>query len=334
MPEIILSSGPRFDIEADMSILDAAAKATVSLPYSCKSGRCSTCKCKVISGETTALQEETGLSAAEKAEGWILSCVRSATTDVVIEAEDLGGIVLPPIKTVPCRISVLEKLAPDVLRVVLRLPPTAGFSFLAGQYIDIIGPGGVRRSYSLASAGAADKSLELHIRAVEDGAMSHYWFKQAKVDDLLRLNGPLGTFFLRGSAGRDLVFLATGTGIAPVKAILESMSTLASEARPRSVTVLWGGRVPGDLYIDVAAIPGGHRYVPVLSRANATWNGSRGHVQDVLLGMQPDLAEAIVYACGSDAMIHAANDSLVRAGLPANRFYSDAFVCSAPNSSN
>jgi len=334
MAEIILSSGPRFDIPADMSILDAAAKADVSLPYSCKSGRCSTCKCKVISGDTTALQEETGLSAAEKAEGWILSCVRSATSDVVLEAEDLDGIVLPPVKTVPCRISVLEKLAPDVLRVVLRLPPTAGFSFLAGQYIDVIAPGGVRRSYSLASAGAADKTLELHIRAVDGGAMSQYWFGQAKVDDLLRLNGPLGTFFVRGIAGRDLVFLATGTGIAPVKAILENLSTLASEALPRSVTVLWGGRVPGDLYLDVGAIPGAHRYVPVLSRADAGWNGSRGHVQDVLLGLQPDLANAVVYACGSDAMIHAANDSLVRAGLPANRFYSDAFVCSAPNSSN
>lgn len=334
MAEIILSSGTRFSIEQGVSILDAAAKAAVSLPYSCKSGRCSTCKCKVISGETIALQEETGLSAAEKADGWILGCVRSASADVVLEAEDLGGIVLPAIKTVPCRISALDKLAPDVLRIVLRLPPTAGFDYIAGQYIDIIGPGGMRRSYSLASAGASDKTLELHIRAVDGGVMSQYWFEQAKVNDLLRLNGPLGTFFLRDVAGLDLVFLATGTGIAPVKAILEDMPALAAAQRPRSVTVLWGGRVPGDLYFDVAALDGGHRYIPVLSRADDSWTGSRGHVQDVLLGLAPDLANAVVYACGSDAMIHTAQESLVQAGLPANRFYSDAFVCSAPNSSN
>ncbi|WP_323140458.1 FAD-binding oxidoreductase [Massilia phyllosphaerae] len=334
MAEIILSSGDRFDIQPGVSILDAAGKSGVFMPYSCKSGRCSTCKCKVLSGETTVLQAEMGLTDGEKAEGWILSCVRSASADVVLESEDLGGIELPAVKTLPCRIGSLEKLAPDVLRVVLRLPPTAVFDFLPGQYIDIIGADGVRRSYSLASAQAGSKTLELHIRAVEGGAMSAYWFGQAKVNDLLRLNGPLGTFFLRRVAGLDLIFLATGTGIAPVKAILESIEGLAEEQRPRSVTVLWGGRVAEDLYADIAAIGARHRYVPVLSRADAGWTGSRGHVQDVLLSLEPDLDNAVVYACGSDAMIHGAQDRLVRAGLPANRFYSDAFVCSAPTSAN
>jgi CDP-4-dehydro-6-deoxyglucose reductase len=286
----------------------------------------------VLGGETITLQAETGLTGEEKAKGWILSCVRSAEADVVLESEDLGGIEPPTVKTLPCRIGSLEKLAPDVLRVVLRLPPTAAFTFITGQYIDIIGPDGLRRSYSLASAQAADKTLELHIRAVDGGAMSAYWFGQAKVNDLLRLNGPLGTFFQRKVTGLDLVFLATGTGIAPVKAILESIRDLPPEQLPGSVTVLWGGRVPDDLYIDIAAIGGGHRYVPVLSRADESWTGSRGHVQDVLLGLKRDLANAVVYACGSDAMIHSAQDSLLRAGLPANRFYSDAFVCSAPNS--
>lgn len=334
MPEIILASGARFAIESGTSILDAAAMAKVSLPYSCKSGRCSTCKCKVVRGETTLLQDETGLSDAEKADGWILSCVRSAAADVVLEAEDLGNQTLPTVKTIPCRINALEQLAPDVVRVLLRLPPTADFKFLAGQYVDVIGPGGIRRSYSLASADRADKTLELHIRAVAGGAMSDYWFSQAKVNDLLRLNGPLGTFFLRDVSNVDLVFLATGTGIAPVKAILETLATFKEDQLPKSVTVLWGGRVPSDLYVDIAAIDGPQRYMPVLSRADATWAGQRGHVQDVLLGLEPDLRNAAVYACGSDAMIHTAKDSLVRAGLSADRFYSDAFVCSAPNSSN
>ena len=332
MAKVILSSGSHFEIQPGVSILDAAAKAGVFMPYSCKSGRCSTCKCKVLGGETITLQAETGLTGEEKAKGWILSCVRSAEADVVLESEDLGGIEPPAVKTLPCRIGSLEKLAPDVLRVVLRLPPTAAFTFIAGQYIDIIGPDGLRRSYSLASAQAAYKTLELHIRAVDGGAMSAYWFDQAKVNDLLRLNGPLGTFFLRKVAGLDLVFLATGTGIAPVKAILESIRDLPPEQLPASVTVLWGGRVPDDLYIDIAAFGDGHLYVPVLSRADESWTGSRGHVQDVLLSLKHDLANAVVYACGSDAMIHSAQDRLVRAGLPANRFYSDAFVCSAPNS--
>ena len=331
MKTITLSSGKTFNIESRVSILEAAERHAISLPYSCKTGRCSTCKCKVIAGETEALHEEVGLSPSEKADGWILSCVRTAVTDVSLDVEDLGGVVLPEAKTLPCRINSIDKLAPDVLRVVLRLPPTADFSFIPGQYIDVIGPGGVRRSYSLANASFADKQLELHIRAVHGGAMSQYWFEQAKANDLLRLNGPLGTFFLRDVAGLDLVFLATGTGIAPVKAMLESMQGLDAEKQPCSVTLFWGGRTPQDLYFDVAGIAGAFNFVPVLSRADAQWTGARGHVQQALLSVLPDLSQAAVYACGSDAMIRDAQTTLTAAGLPNNRFYSDAFVCSAAN---
>ena len=159
--------------------------------------------------------------------------------------------------------------------------------------------------------------------------MSDYWFNRARTDDLLRLRGPLGTFVLRDVGGLDLVLLATGTGIAPLKAILESLPSLGPAQAPRSVTVLWGGRVPADLYLDISAMPGAHRFVPVLSRAGADWPGARGHVQDVLRGLQPELGNAAVYACGSDAMIRSARDALTGAGLPDRRFHSDAFVCSA-----
>lgn len=326
---VTLNSGKFFNIKSGASILDAAELGRLQLPYSCRTGRCSTCRCKVISGETEVLQEEVGLSDAEKNEGWILSCVRTAVTDLNLEVEDLGGVVLPEVKTLPCRINSIDKLAPDVVRVVLRWPSTADFSFIPGQYIDVIGPGAVRRSYSLANASLADKQLELHIRSVHGGTMSQYWFEQAKVNDLLRLNGPMGTFFLRDVAGLDLVFLATGTGIAPVKAMLESMHDFAAEQQPRNVTVLWGGRTQQDLYFDVAGIPGRFNFIPVLSRADPLWTGARGYVQQALLAALPDLSQAAVYACGSDAMIRDAQTTLTAAGLPTSRFYSDAFVCSA-----
>lgn len=331
MPQILLSSGTRFDADTGTSILGAAAKAGISLAYSCNTGRCSTCKCKVVSGETVALAAETGLSDAEKAEGWILGCVRSAASDLVLEAEELNGSPLPEVRTLPCRINSLEKLAPDVLKVVLRLPPTSKFAFIPGQYLNVIGPNGIRRSYSLASARAQENLLEIHVRAVEGGAMSDYWFNQAKVNDLLRLNGPLGTFFLNKTEGIDLIFLATGTGIAPVKAMLEHLDDLPAEQKPRSVTVLWGGRTHADLYLDVGALSGTHKYIPVLSRGGKDWPGACGYVQDVLLGINPDLTGAIVYACGSDAMIHSAKSALTASGLPSKNFYSDAFVCSASN---
>ena len=328
MALVTLSSGKNFQAPDGVSILDAAAQANIALPYSCKTGRCSTCKCKVLIGTTRALRPETGLSEQEHAEGWVLSCARAADTDLVLEVDDLSGVELPRPKTWPCRIKEVIHLAPDVVKVILRLPPTADFQFVPGQYIDIIGPNGIRRSYSLANSSFADKVLELHIRAVEGGAMSDYWFKQAKPNDLLRLNGPLGTFFLRETVGMDLVFLATGTGIAPVKSMLESLAECQFDQRPRSITVLWGGRHAQDLYLNVDEIIGEFSYVPVQSRPANDWTGAKGYVQDVLLDAKPDLTNTVVYACGSDAMIHSAKIRLVEAGLPDKRFYSDAFVSS------
>jgi CDP-4-dehydro-6-deoxyglucose reductase len=328
MPEVKLSSGKSFECAQGVTILEAANQGKITIPYSCKTGRCSTCKCKLISGETKALVAEIGLTESEKAEGWILGCVRAATSDVVLEVEDLGEVVLHPAKTQVCRISALEKLAPDVIKVVLRLPPGAIFNFIPGQYIDVIGPGSVRRSYSLANAPKTDNTLELHIRAVESGVMSHYWFNQAKVNDLLRLHGPLGTFFLRNIAQRDLVFLATGTGIAPVKAMLEAMPSVSPNQLPRSVSVLWGGRHENDLYFNLEELPGTFQYTPVLSRS-ATWKGERGYIQDVLLRRKSDLLNSTVYACGSDSMIDSAKVALKAAGLPSHHFHSDAFVCSS-----
>ena len=168
MPVVKLSNGLEFPATSGDSFVDAALSAGITLPHSCKTGRCSTCKCKVLQGETITLQTETGLTDAEKAEGWILSCVRSAQTNVTLEVEDLGNIDLPPCKTLPCRISSIDRLTTDVVRVMLRLPPTSDFRSIPGQYIDVIGPGGVRRSYSLANANTADKSLNCTFAASKE----------------------------------------------------------------------------------------------------------------------------------------------------------------------
>src|ERR1700722_7406256 len=260
MPKVTLDSGASFEAGPGVTILDAAPAAGITLPYSCRTGRCSSCKCRVIAGTTMALLPETGLEPGDLENGWILGCARTAQTDLVVEVEDLAALVLPAARTLPCRISSIDKPPPDVARIPLRLPPASAFRFLPGQHIEVIGQGGLRRSYSLASAEPAEQGLELHVRAMEGGAMSTYWFNQAKINDLLRLQGPSGTFFLRDVAGRNLIFLATGTGIAPVKAMLEALVTLAPGGGPASVTVLWGGRVPGDLYLNTGRTAAIHRY--------------------------------------------------------------------------
>ena len=328
MHVITTSNGRTFEGRPDESLLDAALRQGIVLGYSCRTGRCSSCKGRVRLGTTLAVRDEIGLSAEEKAHGFILTCVRQARGPVELEIDDLGDVVLPQAKTQPCRINLIERVSHDVVRVMLRLPPTSVLDFLPGQYIEVIGTEGVRRSYSIANAPRQDRQIELHIREVPDGAMSRYWFQAAKTNDLLRMRGPLGTFFLRGQVGRDLVLLATGTGIAPVKAILEGLAAAPADAQPRSVTVYWGGRRGDDLYWQPPAIPR-LRFVPVLSRAGNDWVGERGYVQDAMLRDHAYLADTLVYACGSDAMIHGARAQLHGAGLPPTQFHSDAFVCSA-----
>jgi CDP-4-dehydro-6-deoxyglucose reductase len=311
------------------SILISSEKAGFSFPYSCRNGRCSSCKCKVISGYTVPLVDELGLSQKEKDEGWILSCARSATSNLEIEIDDLGDVILPNPALFPCRINSFDKASKHVIRVGLRLPPSSNFKILPGQYVDIIGPLGVRRSYSVANH-VTDNILEFHIGEVDDGCLSDYWFGKAKINDLLRLNGPLGTFFLRSIKEQDVVFLATGTGIAPINAMIESIKLLAPEDHPKSLTVFWGGRTLDDLYFDPSADNKLLRYVPVLSRSALDWKGQQGYVQDVFLNEHPNLSNCAVYACGSEKMIRSSCEILVKSGLPEKRFFSDAFLPSAP----
>jgi CDP-4-dehydro-6-deoxyglucose reductase len=333
---VTLANGRTFAALPGLSLLDAAAASGLTLEHGCRTGRCGSCKATVTQGRTAVLRDETSLTAAEREAGVVLTCARGVDTDLTLAIDDLG---LPPglaPRVVPARIDALQRLADDVLRVTLRLPPNQPLAFAAGQYVDVTAPNGVRRSYSMAQPPAVTNRIELQIRRVEGGAMSDWWFSHAKQNDLVRLRGPLGTFFLRETAGVDLVFLATGTGIAPIRSMLAQLAGLDDASqRPASVRVFWGGRTPADLYLDPtdglaradATVPASLAYTPVLSRADAAWAGARGHVQQVLLGGDTTIGpQTRVYACGSPAMIDGARASLVAAGLAPRHFHSDAFV--------
>ena len=319
--------GSKFEQIHQESILCSAEKAGVNFPYSCRGGRCSSCKCKVLSGETECLDEELGLTEYQKSQGWILSCVRFAKTDVELEVEDLGGLPLIKPKTLPCKIDNIMQISNEIMRVVIRLPPSSKVEYYAGQYIEII-MGKIRRSYSIANAPGIDNRLELHIKRIDQGSMSEYWFQKAKKNDVLRIHGPLGTFFLRDVVGKSLIFLATGTGIAPVKSILEMLNGRPKNEQPDSVTVYWGGRIPSDFYWNLSECEYPIHYEPVLSRPYSGWSGTVGYVQDVFLATSPKFAKILIYACGSDKMVRGANELLVNQGLEEKNFYSDAFVAS------
>ncbi|MDN0124328.1 FAD-binding oxidoreductase [Yersinia aleksiciae] len=328
MVSVKLHNGQTFSSDLGTSLLDSAKAAGITLEYSCRTGRCGVCKTTVLSGDTEAHREETSLTAEEVAAGVILTCCRHAISDVEIDAEDIGALGDVEVKTLPCRIDMITRLTDNVVEVILRVPPASKLHYLPGQYLDVIGDGGLRRSYSIANAPRTDGKLELQIREVEQGAMSSYWFGSAKPNDLLRLEGPLGTFCLRDKDANTIVFLATGTGIAPVKAMLEQLLNNPDLAAGKKILIYWGGRTVDDIYWAPHFESLNAVFIPVLSRASADWQGRTGYVQNVLLDDGIDLTKAVVYACGSESMIHSAREALTVAGLPVKHFYSDAFVSS------
>lgn len=325
--KIKLRNDVSFDALDNRTILESARHAGIALVHSCRTGRCGVCKAKVLSGAAEVIQAEESLTVEDEADDFILTCCRAAKTDIQLDIEDLGELGSIQTKTLPCRIDSLQRLSDDVVEVVLRTPPTGRLAYLPGQYVDMIGKDGLRRSYSVANAPRKDGKITLQIRKVEQGKMSQYWFEEAKANDLLRMEGPLGTFCLRKSNAKQLILLATGTGIAPIKAILEQLATTPVANTYKHIYLYWGGRNEQDIYWQPAFESLPLTFTPVLSRT-PEWQGRKGYIQQAVIKDNHDLRDAVVYACGSKAMIHSAHDQLVTAGLNNKHFYSDAFVSS------
>jgi len=309
--------------EPKLSILDSALAAGLVFDYSCKNGQCGICRTTLLDGEVIELQTQVALSGIDRENKQILSCCCAPKTDVLIDAEDLTVLKGIEIKTIPARIKKIVKRTDVVIEVELRLPPAANLSFLEGQYIDVIAHGGVRRSYSIANSSSKNP-ITLWIKRVDNGQLSQYWFNDAKENDLLRIEGPLGTFFFR-EALKPAIFLATGTGIAPIKAILDRLDETGSES---PFYLYWGNRKPEDFFWRPSYNNLKLKYIPVLSKCSDSWDRDVGYVQDAAIMDHDSLDNIDVYACGSLAMIGSAKELFIKKGLEEKAFYSDAFVSS------
>ena len=324
MHKVTLSNGVEFMCSETQTILEAAKINNVAIEHSCRSGRCGVCAAPISHGETKAIVAEESLSKSDILSGKILTCCRTPTTDIYLDIDDLGEIGSLKTLTLPCRIDSIKFLNDDVLGLDLRLPPNNDFAFLPGQYLDLIN-GDVRRSYSIANAPRVDGKLELQIKRVEQGLISTTLFSQTKENDLFRIEGPLGTFSYRDDGEKNVVLMATGTGIAPIKAMLESFF---KDESSKNIFVVWGARFKKDLYLNLEHLMSNHQFIPVLSRED--YDGFfYGYVQDAVLGLGLTLENTSVYACGSEVMIKDARDCLIKNGLSPKRFHSDAFVSSS-----
>lgn len=311
----------------DTTIFQAAKESKVLLEHSCLNGRCRSCMVKILEGSTKSDFEYSCLTDSEINEGYILTCTNTPTSDLKLDVEDLEGFELMPIRTLPVKIDSINRVSEDVIHLTLRFPPNSEFNFIPGQYINLI-KSNVKRSYSIANVCKKLNIIELYIKNYLNGEMSSYLFNTAKVNDLLRIHGPIGTFYLRKPKYNNIVFLATGTGIAPIKSILEQMNEHFHEYENVSIYLFWGGRFKKDIFWHPDFPKLNIKYFNVLSREDKTWSGERGYVQNVVLEKSIDLRLCQVYACGSMAMIDSARQLFVNNGLNRKDFYSDIFVSS------
>jgi len=323
-------SGHEFQVEEGESILTAALRQHFVLPYGCRNGACGTCKGKVLAGEVDyGVYQKKALTDDEKALGKALFCQARPLGDVVIEARTIGAAKDIQIKTLPCRVQTMRRLADDVMVLGLKLPANERLQFLAGQYLEFLLKDGSRRSFSMGNAPHTDDLVELHVRHVAGGQFTDHVFGKMKERDILRFEGPLGTFFLREDSRKPVVFVASGTGFAPIKSIVE---TALHKGVARPMTLYWGGRRPKDLYMDEVAKGWPIKYVPVVSDAlpEDNWSGRTGFVHRAVMEDFPDLSSHQVYACGVPIMVDSARrDFVAQCGLPEDEFYADSFTTQA-----
>src|SRR4051812_14757467 len=328
-------SGRTFSANADEALLAAAIRQGIGLPYGCKDGACGSCKCRKLEGTVThRAHQSKALSAEEEANGYVLTCSATALTDVVLESRQVTDESAFPIKKMPSRVLSLEKKSHDVMIIKLQLPANDSMRYHAGQYVEFILRDGARRSYSMGNAPHNGPAVELHIRHMPGGKFTDHVFGAMKEKEILRVEGPYGSFFLREDSAKPIVLLASGTGFAPIKAVIEHLQFKGID---RPVTLYWGGRRPADLYLDgwvrerQAEMPT-FAYVPVISNAlpEDNWTGRTGFVHRAVLDDFPDLSGHQVYACGAPIVVDSARaEYSAKAGLPPEEFYADAFTTEA-----
>lgn len=324
----IQSSGHVFAVKPSQTVLEAAIESGINLPYGCRTGACGSCKGQLISGKVVHDDYQgSAMTEAERAAGNALFCCARPLEDLVIDVRESMVAGIKP-RILPARVAKKELLAPDVMALHLQLPSSERLQFLPGQYIEFILRNGKRRAFSIANAPHADYGLELHLRLVKGGEFTAYVFNELAEKAIMRIEAPFGHFHLREASNKPIIFVATGTGFAPIKAIIEHM--LYNDIQ-RPMTLYWGGRQPVDLYMDDLCkrweqhVPT-FNYVPVLSKPPIDWAGRTGYVQQTITEDIPDLSGYEAYVCGLPNMVDDAQKQFAVHGLEEDAIFSDAFT--------
>ena len=319
-------AGHCFDVAPGETLLAAALRQTVGLPYGCRNGTCGSCAARLLAGQVTYPSGKTeGL--AGKPAGSCLTCQAVPLSDIVLQVAEVKGIARLEVRILPCRVARKEPLCHDVVRLLLKLPDGQRLQFLAGQYLEFILRDGRRRAFSIANAPHDDAFIELHVRRVPQGRFTGWIFEELQEKTILRIQAPLGTFTLREESDRPLLLIGGGTGFAPLKGMLEHAFHVGIE---RPMHLYRGVRSRPDLYLpelprDWARAHANLRYTPVLSQPDPDWSGRTGLVHAAVAADYPDLSGFDVYLSGPPPMVEAGRRAFAAAGLPPEHLFSDAF---------
>jgi len=318
-----------FSTSADDTVLEAALKSEVSLPYGCRSGRCGACKGKVLKGSVRYDEKPKALTQQMQDDGYALFCQAHACSDLEIAVDEVEKLSQIKVFKMPAKVARLEQISHDVMRVHLKLPETIRLQFFAGQYLDFIQENGERRSFSIANAPHDDDFIELHIRHIDGGEYTQYIFDRMKVNEILRIEAPLGSFILQESSPRPIILMGGGTGFAPLKGMVEHAFHIGLE---KPMHLFWGVRSLRDLYMPDMPLEWARRYplfqfTPVLSDPSTedNWQGDTGYVHHAVMKHYQDMTNFDIYMSGPPAMVYDARDEFVQQGVPEKQIFSDAF---------
>lgn len=326
----VVQSDIRFECAEETTILDAAKAAGYELPYSCRTGACGSCKGQILSGRVEMPDSAEGVTKEERAAGFTLFCQARPSSDVEISARSITRLDPNAHKVVDAKIYRVTRMSDDISLLQLRFPAGTRIKFKAGQYLQVLLEDGARRSFSMANPPHQSDGVQLHVRHLAGGKFSSYLDSGPSVGDIVKLALSFGDFYLRESTDKPIVFVASGTGFAPIKAILEDVFRRRQTSRP--MTLYWGGRRSKDLYLADLAMKWTQQYpnfkfVPVLSEPEDCWSGRKGFVHRAVMDDFPSLAEHEVYACGVPVMINAARQDFVsQRALSSDAFFCDVFV--------